>query len=231
MRTCTTIVLLLVLVSPAVADEPERVTWSGRSGMTERWMTSRSAVTLTDGHLTGFVLSIDRRLLTIHVPGPLPVLDIAAEVGFGRGSADGTTFDQLSNNVSTWELTAGARARLPIVSWLHLQARAALGAGKARTEIASMSQPGIAIADGGGIAVASTGIGLALLPRLTSRDRAGFWWGLEAELGYHTSTATEVTAMPQDRASEELTIPAIYASLGDLDLDGTTLTLAVTLGF
>jgi hypothetical protein len=232
MRTITTTVAILVaLTTTAAADTPERVTWSARAAMTERFMDSRSAMTLTDGHLDGFGLSIDRRLVTLHLPGPFPVLDVAAELGFGRGSADGTTFDQLTNDISTWEITGGARARLPILSWLHLQARAALGGGRTSTTIASTYMTDVAIYDRDSIAVASTGIGLALLPRLTSKDRSGFWWGVEAELGYHTSTATEITATPRDRQPEELTIPAVYASLGDLDLDGTTFTIALTAGF
>jgi hypothetical protein len=199
--------------------------------MTERFMESRSAMTLTDGHLDGFGLSIDRRLVTLHLPGPFPVLDVAAELGFGRGSADGTTFDQLTNDISTWEITGGARARLPIVTWIHLQARAALGGGRTTATMSSTYMSDVAISDRGKIAVASAGVGVALLPRLTAKNRSGFWWGVEAELGYHTSTATEITATPRDRQPEELTIPAVYASLGDLDLDGTTFTIALTAGF
>lgn len=232
LTTAVTLAAVLALASSARADadEEQRVTWSGRTAMTQRWLHSQSAVRLTDGHLSGFLLSIDRRIVTVNLPGPFPVLDIAAELGYGRGTAEGTTFDQLDNSISTWELTAGARARLPLSRWLNLQARASLGGGRTRATLASQTMS-TAISDIGKTAVASTGIGLALLPRLSPKNRSGFWWGVEAELGYHTSTATEITATPEDRQPDELTIPAVYASLGNLDLDGATFTLALTLGF
>jgi hypothetical protein len=40
-----------------------------------------------------------------------------------------------------------------------------------------------------------------------------------------------VHATPENRASADLTIPAHYAYLGDLDLDGWTLTIGMTMGF
>jgi len=121
---------------------------------------------------------------------------------------------------------------LPVFSWLHVQARASVGGGKTYVRIADDTMPEIAIADDGKMAVASTGLGLAVLPRLSPRGSRGrLFLGIEAEVGYHTATAIGVHAYPEDRPSPELTIPAQYANLGDLDLDGWTLNIAMTIGF
>lgn len=227
------IVVLLLAATPALADSDSPApTWSARGGINQRWLTSQSAVTLTESNLVGWDLAAERRLLSIGLPGPFPVLDVTTELGFSRGSVDGTTFDQLDNHISTWQLTAGARARLPILSWLHLQARAAVGGGKTKVRIADGSMSSNAIADGGAMSVAATGLGLALLPRMTSRGSSTrFFWGIEAEVGYQTTTATSVRAYPEDRPAPDLTIPAQYASLGDVDLDGWTLTIGMVMGF
>lgn len=234
MRRAMLTVALLCLAAPARADESSSPAprWSAHGGINQRWMTSRSAVTLTESNLVGWDVSAERRLLTIGLPGPFPVLDITTELGFGKSDVDGTTFQSLDNHISTWQLTAGARARLPLRSWLHLQARAAVGGGKTRVRIADGSRPNVAIADGGAMSVAATGLGVAVVPRLSSRgSRTRFFWGVEAEVGYQTATATHVTATPEDRMSPELTIPAQYADLGDVDLDGWTLTIGMTMGF
>ena len=229
-RTCL-VAFVLSLASPALADSPAPA-WSARTGIQQRWLTSPGAVTLTEDNLVGWELAAERRLLSIALPGPFPVLDVTTELGFARGAVDGTTFDQLDNHMSTWQLTAGARARLPVLSWLHVQARAAVGGGKTYVRIADDVMPGIAIADEGRMAVAATGLGVALLPRMTSRgSSARFFWGLEAEVGYQVASATRVDAVPEDRPAPELTIPASYAELGELDLGGWTFTVAMTMGF
>jgi hypothetical protein len=231
MRIAITTLVLLLVPATARADSPAPA-WTLRGGMDQRWLTSESAVTLTESNLVGWDVAAERRLLSIGLPGPFPVLDVTTELGFARGAVDGTTFDQLDNHISAWQLTAGARARLPLLSWLHVQARAAVGGGKTRVRIADATMPEIAIADGGAMSVAAAGLGLALLPRLSpQRSRTRLFWGVEAEVGYHTATATSVRATPEDRPPAELTIPAQYASLGNLDLDGWTFTVAMTIGF
>lgn len=222
------ILFVMLVPSVAAADTP---TWSARGGIEQRWMTSSSAVTLTESNLVGWGVSVERRVVSVDVPGPFRPLDVSGVLGIARGTVDGETFDQLENHIGTWAVTAGARARLPLLSWLHLQARGAVGGGKTWVTIADRQMPSIAIADDGRTAVASAAVGLALLPRLSPRERGGFWWGVDAELGYHVATAMTVHAIPEDRPPAELTIPAQYASLGDLDLDGYTLTIAMTMGF
>lgn len=222
-------ILMMVMVpSVAAADTP---TWSAHGGIEQRWMTSSSAVTLTESNLVGWAIGAERRVARVDVPGPFGPLDVAAGIGLESATVDGETFDQLDNHIGTWALTAGARARLPLLSWLHVQARGAVGGGKTWVTIADRRMPTVAIADDGRTAVASAGVGLALLPRLSPRERGGLWWGVDAELGYHVATGMAVDAIPEDRPSAELTIPAQYASLGDLDLDGYTLTIAMTMGF
>jgi hypothetical protein len=233
MRVMIFSLVLVCAASPARADSPSPApTWTARLGVDQRWLTSESAVTLTESNLVGLDFAVERRLLTIGLPGPFPFLDVTTELGFAKGDVDGTTFQSLDNQIGAWQLTAGARARLPLLPWLHLQARAAVGGGRTRVRIADASMPSIAIEDRSTMAVASGSLGLALLPRMTSRGSSPrVFTGVEVAVGYHTASATDVTATPEDRMAPELTIPAQYASLGDLDLDGWTLTVAMTMGF
>ena len=228
MRTLIALVTLCATAAPALADGP---TYSARGGVTGRRLVSSSAVTLTTDDLVGWEIAADRRLRRVPLPGPLADLELAAGLELAGAEADGTTFDQLDNNISTWHLAAAAHARVPLRSWLHLQGRAALGAGEARARIADARMPSVAIVDERRTWIAATGVGLALMPRLGGQGRGAFWWGVEAEVGYQTASATPVRAYPQDRAAAELTIPAQYALLGDLDLDGYTFRLGVTIGF
>jgi hypothetical protein len=205
--------------------------WTLRSYVLERWLGTSSAVTLATTPISGGGAAVERRIVTFGLPGPFHTLDVTGEAGFDAGSTDGTTFQQLDNHIETWEVTAGARARLPLLSWLHLQARASVGGAHTSVRIADGSMPMTAIADSGNSMVASTGIGLGILPRLTEADRGAFHVGVDIELGYETATATTIRAYPENRPSEDLTIPAHYASLGALDLDGWTLRIGATIGF
>jgi hypothetical protein len=231
MRTPLALALLAVTGAVAHAEPAATPTWSARAALQQRWMTAPSAVTLTESTLFGWGLAIDRQLATVGLPGPLPDVSLAGEVGMARASAEGMTFQQLHNHLATWEVTAGVRARVPVWDWLHLQGRAAVGGGAARVRIADAAMPTTAIADRDARLVATTGLGLALLPQRSSPGRSGWWWGVELELGWHAGTSPTVHAAPEDRPPPELTIPAHHAALGALDLDGWTFGLAMTMGF
>lgn len=216
----------------AHADDDATPTWQVRSGMTTRWLRAPSAAVLTTDAMTGFAAAADRELARVDLGlGPFDALELTGELGFERAAADGTTFDQLDNELRTWMFTAGARARLPVWSWLHVGGRVHLDAGKTTIRIADMRMATNAIEDGGGFVGAGAGVGLTLLPRLSPPRSGAFFMGVEVELGYQVATTTEVRAQPQDRPPEELTIPAVYASLGDVDLRGTTLRISATIGF
>ncbi len=215
----------------AAASPSPGPTWELRTWMSQRWLASSSASVLTEDALVGGGAAVERRVLTIGLPGPLPVLDITTELGFDSASSKGQTFQQLDNEISSWQLTAGARARLPLRSWLHVVGRADVGGGRTSVRIADGAMSEIAVADRGATMVASTGLALAVLPRLSGVDSRGFFLGFELELGYQVATATTIRAIPEDRPEPELTIPASYASLGDLDLDGVTLRIGAVVGF
>jgi hypothetical protein len=212
-------------------DRPSGPTWTFQLGSAERWPTHRSAVALTESTLDGVTGSVERRVFTAGLPGPLPVAVVTAIVIAEEAGADGRTFDQLVNRIDTWQVTAGARARVPIRSWLLAHARAGIGGGRTTVRIADAAMPGGAVRDRGAIAVATGGVGLAVLPRLTRRERRGLHLGAELELGYQVTTAPEIHAVPEDRPPPELTIPARHASIGALDLDGWTARLSLVIGF
>ena len=228
MRIALATAIVLATAGTAAAEPP---TWTVRTFSVEHWLGDSSATTLATAPISGGGAAVERRALRMDLPGPFHPLDVTAELGFDTGATDGTTFDQLQNHIRTWELTAGARARLPILSWLHLQGRAAVGGAHTRVRIADRAMSETAIADSGNGMVAGAGLGLAVLPRLTPSDRGAFHLGVEIELGYQASTATTIHAYPENRPAEDLTIPSRYASLGDLDLDGWTLRMGVTIGF
>jgi len=224
-------ILLAALGATAIAEPESGPGWVVELGSTERWPTSPSAVTLTESNLSGGSLAVDRRLTTIGLPGPFATLDLAAGLEFERATADGTTFDQLDNHISTWRLAAAGHARLPLRWGFLAQVRGSIGGGKTNVRIADARMPTIAIADDGASMIVDGGIGLAFLPRMTRRDRGRFHMGVEVELGYVLTSARSIRALPEDRPPPELTIPASYASLGDLDLDGWVLRAGVAFGF
>ncbi len=219
----------LALTSTARADDALEPTWGVRGWSAQRWLGDASAAVLTTDTLGGGGLAVERRLLALAVPGPFPRLTVSAELAFDAGAVDGTTFQQLDNHISTWAVTAGGRARLPLWSWLQLQGRAALGGGRTTVRIADAQMDTTAISDRSATAVATAGVGVALMPVLQRRSRLRFV--IDAELGYQAATSTGVHAYPVDRAEPELTIPAAYASLGDVDLDGWTLRIGAGVVF
>src|SRR5205823_13497936 len=132
--------------------------------------------------------------------GPFRTLDISGDLDWDAQSTDGTTFQgQLDNHISSWELTAGARARLPLLSWLHLEARAAVGGARTHVRISDTTMS-TSIADAGNASVFATGVGFAALPKVGRSVRMGF----ELELGYQQTTATHVSATPENRPPPEL---------------------------
>jgi hypothetical protein len=218
----------LALTTTAHADEDDGPRWGLRGYSTQRWMGDASAAALTTDTLTGGGLAIERKLLAVPVPGPFGPAAISTELSWDAGSVDGTTFQQLDNHISTWSVNAGARARVPLLSWVHLQGRASVGAGRTTVRIADMAT-GAAISDRSMTTVAQTGIGVGIMPRL--QQGKAFRIGFELELGYQTATSTGVRAYPENRPEPELTIPASYAMLGDVDLDGWTLRFGAGFAF
>ncbi len=232
MRLLIAFTILGSLAGAAAADEPESPapTWTIQIGPARRTPTTSSAVTLTEEDLFGTAAAVERRLFAVGVPGPFPVADVTVGLAVERTAADGETFDQLFNRIETWQLTGTARARLPIRSWLLVQARASIGGGETSVRISDRFMT-TSIYDDGAMAVAGAGLGLAILPRLTRRDSRRFHVGFETELGYQVTSARTIHATPEDRPPPELTIPAHYAALGDLRLDGWTWRVGLSVGF
>jgi hypothetical protein len=230
MRTLFTPIVLCALAAPAAADESPAPTWVVQAGPEERIPTTSSAVTLTESNLSGGGWLVERRVLTVGLPGPFPVADVAAGLGFARTSGEGETFDQLFNQLDTWAFTGSARLRVPLRSWLLVQARGLVGGGKTSVRIADRTMT-TSVHDDGAALLAGTALGVAVLPRLTRSESRRFHLGFETELGYLVTSARTIHATPEDRPAPELTIPARYASIGDLRLDGWVWRFGVVIGF
>ncbi len=225
------IVSIMLFAGVAHADESPAPPWQVRAFGGARFFTDSSAVTLAEQPLGNGGFSVERRITTLSLPGPFEVLDLSAEIGLETGATHGTTFQQLNNDIFTWQATAGGRARLPLTPWLHATGRAAVGGGWTHARIYEMSST-TGVKDAHGTFGAQAAIGLSLLPRITQKNVGhAVFFGLDVELGYQATTAMTVHAIPEDRPAPELTIPAAYASLGDLDLDGWTLRVGTAIGF
>jgi len=195
-----------------------------------RFFTDASAVILSEQPLGGGGASVERRVASLGLPGPFEALDLSAELGFEAGSTHGTTFQQLASDITTWQVFAGGRARLPIFDWLHVTGRGAVGGGRTYVAVRDMTTSS-GIPDQATTFGAQAAVGLSLLPRLTGAGDKAVFLGLDFEVGYQATTAMSVGAYPEDRPPPELTIPAAYASLGDLDLDGWTMRIGTAIGF
>ena len=60
MRTAICTLALLLAATPALADESPSPapSWTARGGINQRWMTSESAVTLTESNLVGWDVAV-----------------------------------------------------------------------------------------------------------------------------------------------------------------------------
>jgi len=204
--------------------------WQVHAFSLTRFSTQGSMVTLAEEPLRGGGATFEGRLTTVTLPGPFAALDLSAELGMDGSSTSGTTFQQLSSDISTWEITAGGRARLPIFRWLHVSGAAQIGGGRTHVAIRDMAtSSGIANVDT--TFGARAALGVSLMPRVSKPNAHAVFLGLDLEVGYQVSTAVPVRATPEDRPAPELTIPAAYASLGDLELDGWTLRIGTAIGF
>lgn len=218
------LIIVSILFGAATAHADEPPAWELHAFGGARFFTDSSAVTLATDPMGGGGGSVEREVAEA---GPLA---LSAELGFDAATTSGTTFQQLDNDLSTWQVSVGGRARLPIFDWLHAFGRASVGGGRTHVAIRQMNVAS-GIADVETTFGAQAALGVSLLPRMTSRDSPAVFLGLDVELGYQATTAMTVYATPEDRPAPELTIPAAYASLGDLDLSGWTLRIGTAIGF
>jgi len=193
-------------------------------GATARTLHSGSADAVTADGMTSLSMAAGREL-----PLTLPAdLSLAAEIGFDHGVVSGLMFHTLSTETSRLGLSAGVRARRPLWRSLAATGRAALVATRTSLRLTPTSGSSGDLVDHAWAPGAELAAGLEA-SMLVGRPEPRFSLGVRIELGYSLSAPVEMTAHPEGRDAGDgtLLLPAEYASLGNLDLDGWTLHWAI----
>ncbi len=200
--------LALLLSTSAAAAEPAHViTYGG----TVRALRTDSANALTEDSLAGGQLGYERALRLSLVPN----LSLWATGTFGWGFADGTMFQTLTTDISSYTFAVGGRARYPLFYWLH--GTASIDLGTSRSAVGLRDDAGHTAADSGWGAVTQGKLGLEIL---LARARSRFKLGIRLELGYVAASPISLTATPESGADGTLQLEMDASSLGSLNLSG-----------
>lgn len=221
MRALASLSLALVAASAASAA-PALAGGNELSAIgSTRALRSSSADALTGDSLGGGTISYERDL-----PWRLlPRLDLAARASFAWGDASGEMFQTTHTDLSTLELSVGARARYEI--FRRLAASARLDLGGARTAV-TLEPPSSATQSARRWEPAvSAAVGLDVI----AIARPGFALGLRAELGYTAAAPAPLVLTPAAADDGTLHLPATMAPFGHLDVSGPTFGLGVITQF
>jgi hypothetical protein len=233
MRSICALLFLAAVAAPAAADGevadsdvPVRSVWTFDLGTTVRRFASTSAASLSEAPLFGPRVTAARKLATFAVPRNGIVLRAFARVGGGQ--SDGELFQSLTTHIGQLAVTGGGRAEVDL--WHGLSASAELELGAARTSVVIGDDLGAMapVDDSAWHAIGSTWLGLGY----SGQVRGGrFSIALFIEAGYTVTQAVAIHATPRTRPEPELSIPTVYAALGDLDTGGLSLASSFRLGF
>lgn len=201
------ILAMLVLTSAAGAEPAHVITYGG----TVRALRTDSANALTEDSLAGGQLGYEHALGR----SLLPDLSLWATGTFGWGFADGTMFQTLTTDISTFTFAVGGRADYPLFHWLH--GTASLDLGTSRAAVGLRDDMGHTAADSGWGVVTQGKLGLEIL---LARERSRFKLGLRFELGYVATSPIALTATPESGSDGTLQLDMDAASLGSLNLSG-----------
>jgi hypothetical protein len=235
LRSTSILAFTAVLTSTAVAradeaggtgDAPEPVRsskWYAGAGSFARWFGDTSAASISEQQLFGPQVTVGRRLADL--PGPRRGFTLSAVARFGAAFSEGTLFQTLETRIDQLSFTGGARLELGLWKWMSASAQ--LDVGAARTHV-RIGETEMAPVDDSGwhvIGTAWTGV------QFGGVVRGRFSVALIAELGYTVTQGVGLRATPGDHPEPELSIPTVYAALGDLDTRGLTSQMTFRLGF
>lgn len=201
----------------AVADATVDISFGGES----RFPTSSSmdAVSADSSH---GILS----LAAGYHAGPIvPFGDVVFELGLGGGRIEGATFERVRTEMHLLELVGSARLSRPLIGSLRAFARG--GIGMRRLDL-RLRQGDDGLSDRGWGPLASAGAGLEYTPL---RPGLGISIGYRLEAGYVYHAAESMSAEPQSRDDDRVTIPSSSAPLGSLDAGGWMLRGSVVARF
>jgi hypothetical protein len=207
---------LLLVAGTAHAGEHEL-----SIGSTTQTLRTSSANALTGDSLGGGRLTYARGLDFQLVSG----LALWGEAGFAWGGATGTMFQTLDTELDTLGLSVGARVRYALHPRVIASAR--LDIGMTRASVAIRDRAGRTASDAGWGPSSTATLGVDLLAIRGPR----FALGLRTELGVVGAAPIALTARPEAPDDDALRLQMSAASLGSLNLSGTTFALSVVSEF
>ncbi|HUS27251.1 MAG TPA: hypothetical protein VMZ53_02045 [Kofleriaceae bacterium] len=188
---------------------------------TARFLHTNSANAVTEDGMVCGALGYSRR---VDLPA-LPNLTLWATGSFGWGTTSGEMFQTMTTDVGTLSLTAGGRARYELHRLVHATAR--LDVGTARASLTLEDEAGHSARDAGWGPISQAGVGLDLY----AVNRRNFTFGMRLELGYVAMGDIDMTAKPDSESNKTLQLQMTAASLGGLNLSGSTFSASVVSQF
>lgn len=226
----TRLSMILAVLGLAHAGSAAADTYELSIGSETRFLGSKSTLALSDDQsMPMFAMGGSRRLPLLALPG----LDTLADVGFAVGGIEGTTFQTMWTETTSYVFTAGLKVRTNGSERWSAFGRAGLGASRVDVSLGNSYAATEPLADAAWTGCAYVGGGGDLYFASTRRADTGalqFAAGLRMELGYLAASSMRVEPKPASRSEDDdiLRIPDMSSSLGDLNLSGWTLRLALT---
>jgi hypothetical protein len=194
-------------------------------GYAARWMAHHSVDPLSDSDQQSLVtLRGGYRLLEL-----APALELVAELEYEYGSISGQVFQRLDTATELHHLALGARLDRHL-GRVRLSGRLSVGALSGALELRERGSAAPAIADHERAAFARAGAGAEvrlLSERLRTLGGTPFDLGVRFELGYLLAGKLSWQGMASRGDAGDGSIPVSGAPLGDVDLGGATLQLAI----
>ncbi|HEY5936431.1 MAG TPA: hypothetical protein VIU61_17390 [Kofleriaceae bacterium] len=210
---------LLAVLASATAHADERVYAVDFSSQV-RWFGDTSAAIIADKPMGGPQITLSRHLLDVDAPLRRS-LSVAAFGRFAFAGAQDQIFGALDTTLSQYMFTGGLRGDVPLRYRFSLVGQVELG----------MARTGLTIVEGQGTGAMSTPVddhewhaigSVSAGTEFAIVDHRAFKLGLGFHVGYTLATPIELHAYPGDRPDDSITIPTMFAAIGDLDTRGVT---------
>ena len=185
-----------------------------------RWFGDTSAAIIAEKPIAGPQITLSRHLLDTDAP-LRRTLGIAAFGRFAYGMVDDQIFGSLDTSLDQYMFTAGLRGDAPIWWRFSLVGQVELG----------MARTGLTVTEGLGTGAMSTPVddhewhaigAVSLGSEFAIVDHHAFKLGLGFHVGYTVASPIELHAYSGDRPDDSITIPTMFAAIGDLDTRGVT---------
>ena len=211
--------VLAVLASTGTARADDRVYAVDFSSQV-RWFGDTSAAIIAEKPIGGPQITLSRHLLDVDAP-LRRTFGVAAFGRFAYGMVDDQIFGALDTSLDQYMFTAGLRGDVPLRWRFSLVGQVELG----------LARTGLTIVEGQGTGAMTTPVddhewhaigAVSAGTEFAIVDHPAFKLGLGFHLGYTLASPIELRAYPGDRPDDSITIPTMFAAIGDLDTRGVT---------